>query len=44
MLKSEQTNKCSLCEGTGIIEMVLPVPFSAGEVVERAKEPCPMCR
>lgn len=44
MENQKQNNKCSLCGGSGIVEMTLPVPFSAGEVVERNQEACPACR
>jgi hypothetical protein len=42
--KTEQsTNKFSICEGSGILEMKLSIPFSSGEIVERTKESCQQC-
>ncbi len=42
-METEQNKKCSLCGGTGVVEMVLPMPFSNGDVSERTEEACPVC-
>lgn len=36
-------NRCTACNGTGKINMNLPVPFSNGEISEYSEENCPIC-
>ncbi len=43
-VQRQHENRCTACDGTGIVQIHVPIPFSAGEIYEDYEEQCPVCQ